>query len=291
MKNSNLKKKKEYFLNGIFVGLGFFFILGIIGTIFAVGFHVADEILPGTFIGNFNFDGNVSIQNIDITPLNESKTIYLDNSMTAQDIQNIIDAQPKHIAYGNSLIFQFTDGTYILNQTLYFSGFYGGTLIIQGNISEIDANVLHTTQKVILDFSSVDINGIYTSSNNQVYIYNLHIKINSNLNWRSGIYTTRNSHYSTIRYNFIEGTSTTYGSGISHFYGATGDIRFNYLSNINRGLQCGYTICFSYGNDDTGILPTYGLYSSNGASIGIYSTQPSGSTANQNSVSGGIIRS
>mgnify|MGYP001810046862 CR=1 FL=1 len=43
---------------------GFFFavlFLGILGVITAVGFHTADEILSGTFRGNFNFNGSVNV--------------------------------------------------------------------------------------------------------------------------------------------------------------------------------------------------------------------------------------
>lgn len=51
---------KEYFLKGISFGLGFLFIFGILfGLVYAVGFHTASEILPGSFNGNYIFEGTI----------------------------------------------------------------------------------------------------------------------------------------------------------------------------------------------------------------------------------------
>lgn len=51
---------KDY-LKGIKFGLGVFTIIGVLlGVVFAVGFHTADEILGGTFLGNYTYTGNVN---------------------------------------------------------------------------------------------------------------------------------------------------------------------------------------------------------------------------------------
>lgn len=48
------------FLKGIQIGLGFIFIIGLLfGIVFAVGFHSADEILGGIFLGDYKFTGEV----------------------------------------------------------------------------------------------------------------------------------------------------------------------------------------------------------------------------------------
>lgn len=50
------------FIDGIKLGLGFIFVIGLLfGTIYAIGFHSAEEILPGIFSGNYIFDGKIGI--------------------------------------------------------------------------------------------------------------------------------------------------------------------------------------------------------------------------------------
>ena len=51
------------FLDGIKLGLGFIFVIGIIfGLAWAVGFHNANEILSGTFVGDFIFQDDVVVK-------------------------------------------------------------------------------------------------------------------------------------------------------------------------------------------------------------------------------------
>ena len=82
---------------------------------------------------------------IDETILSESKVINFDNSMSVTDMQNIINIQPKNLN-GHTLTFQFADGTYTFgtNQLLW-SGFEGGTLLVQGNMSDSDTQNLSVT--------------------------------------------------------------------------------------------------------------------------------------------------
>lgn len=49
------------FLQGIKISLGVIFTFSILFSISAVGFHLASEILPGTFTGNYIFDGNITV--------------------------------------------------------------------------------------------------------------------------------------------------------------------------------------------------------------------------------------
>lgn len=61
---------KDY-LKGIKIGLGFFSVCFLIfGLVYAVGFHTANEILGGTFIGNYIFNGSVDFTSSNVTGLN-----------------------------------------------------------------------------------------------------------------------------------------------------------------------------------------------------------------------------
>lgn len=51
----------KIFFDGIYFGIGFIFVFCLIFSVSAIGFHFASEILPGTFIGDYSFDGNVAI--------------------------------------------------------------------------------------------------------------------------------------------------------------------------------------------------------------------------------------
>lgn len=290
--------KDSYFINGIKFSLGIIFTFGILFSVFAVGFHLAEEILPGTFNGNFSFNDKIEINNtlivdnIDFSPT-KTQTIDFDNSMTAAEIQAIIESVPRFIPSGQTITFQFADGTYNLNQQLSFFGFYGGgNIFIFGNTAEADATTLHTTQQVFLDFSSVDSSGIYVGKTMcGVYIYNLKIKVNTNINWRSAIQIAYTPIQATIRNSYLLGTDTTYGIGIYNTYGTIADMRYNYVSNLARGVECsGESTCFSFNTDDTGTLPAYGLYVQSAGTLGKYGIQPAGSTANENVGSGGEIR-
>lgn len=60
-------------IKGFKFAFGFFLFLGVLfGIVYAIGFHSADEILGGTFLGNYVFSGNVEINNL---VLNESSII------------------------------------------------------------------------------------------------------------------------------------------------------------------------------------------------------------------------
>lgn len=71
---------KEY-LKGIYFSLGFISVFLVIFSVSAVGFHLASDILPGTFqTGNFIFDGNLNIGALlNYEKLNVQGNIYLHN--------------------------------------------------------------------------------------------------------------------------------------------------------------------------------------------------------------------
>lgn len=56
------------FLDGIKLGMGFIFIIGIFfGLVYATGFHDASEILGGVFNGNFEFNGALKLNNSNLS--------------------------------------------------------------------------------------------------------------------------------------------------------------------------------------------------------------------------------
>ena len=85
-------------------------------------------------------------------------------------------------------------------------------MYIYVNITETDSTVEHITQKVFLDFSSYDINGIYAGRNDIfIVIKNLKIKVKRDINVRYAIRVYLNSKNTQVFYNYLLVTSTNYG--------------------------------------------------------------------------------
>lgn len=56
----NVMNLKNKFKDGMYLGLGFALIIGILGVVTAAGFHYANEIIPGDFQdGNYSFNGTI----------------------------------------------------------------------------------------------------------------------------------------------------------------------------------------------------------------------------------------
>jgi hypothetical protein len=79
-------------------------------------------------------------------------TVNFDPSMTASQIQTLINAVPKNLN-GHILTFQFADGTYTFDAALTYHGFYGGEVYILGNNS--DSQISGAAKSVVLNFSTV----------------------------------------------------------------------------------------------------------------------------------------
>jgi len=222
-----------------------------------------------------------------------SRTINIDNSMTASDIQNLIDSVGRYIPPDVTITFQFADGTYSLDNRLLFNGFYGGgTIILAGNTSESNATDLHTTQSVHLDFSSANSYGIHCRYT-QVLIRLTNLKITANT---SGGYYAVQADNSTVLvevlYSYLLGNSDSSGGCFRAFYCPSVRLVKTYLSNASIGIDSDWNShIVSRNNDDTGTPPKYALRAYNGAVIAKSgATQPSGSVTNENSGDGGVIR-
>jgi hypothetical protein len=220
-----------------------------------------------------------------------NQTINLTSSMTRADIQAEIDKVQKYIPYSKTVTFQFGDGTYTLNNSLNFHGFYGGgTLRIKGNTS--DGTSRYTTQSVVLDFDGQDSLALYL---NRIQcfteIFNLKILFNTNTTWRYGIYVNTCFNVSAY-YSYFVATSTNRGYGVHAWNRSYVQVRECYVDGMSRGLGSNYAShIFSYDNEYTGTQPIYGLVAVNGGVISKYdTTQPTGSTANELVQTGGEIR-
>jgi len=227
------------------------------------------------------------LRDIGITKANADITINFNSSMTASQIQALIDQQPRFVPWGTTLIFQFADGTYNLTEPLYFIGFFGGgRIFVQGNTSETAG--LHTNQAVFLDFSGTasGLSSIYVNACSIQSFVIRYLKIRK---FGSDVIKIRDSSASVV-YCYCIGNSSSHA--IVEFQRSFGRVNYTYVSGgAATGIQSddGATIiCLN--NDDTGTKPVYGLDARDGAVIGRRGTKPSGSTADEHTQSGGVIR-
>ncbi len=278
-------------LKGIKFSFGIFIFFSILTLITYAGSHYASNILGGTFLGNYTFNGSVEFKNginlngTKITPIKE-KTIYLNSSMNADEIQSIIDNQSKYIIPNGDLIFQFLDGEYKLNHSLDFKGFYGGgELYLYGNMSE--STQLHTNQTVFLNFTNVDDSGINIDNVGiRTKAYNFKIYSNPSY-WK--IILSVNSNFQ-ISGSYLFGGNSSYSVGINCNYNFC-YVSNTYFSSLERGLSSttGGNL-YSSNNDDFGTKPRYALVTYMGGLITKNSIQPEGSESNESIWAGGEIR-
>ncbi len=220
--------------------------------------------------------------------LSVSKAVSFDPSMTAAEIQALINEQPKHVLRGANLVFQFEDGTYNLDSYIEFCGFHGGgNIFIQGNPAESGA---HTNQAVHLDFSQADCHGIFIRgcNANGVMVYNLKVTVDTSISRRRCLYVT-SSRALYVRYNYFRGTNNSKGYGV-YTRQADAELMRNYFDNVRHAI-CTFAGCLmSNRNFTTGTSSYYGLYAAGGGVIGKHSTQPTGTVANEITSIGGEIR-
>lgn len=206
-------------------------------------------------------------------------TVLFDNSMSTEQIQSLIDAQPKWIDRRGALIFQFSDGTYSLTRSLRFWGFGGGGYMhIRGNMSE---SGLHTDQAVFLDFSGNSCSGlnIYNCWCS-VGVYNLKITTTSADNQDAlDVYNCSGS--TEVLYNYFRGTSAVNGGIGTYFSGTTrGRCYQNYYSQYSTAVAASDGAQLSeWDNDDVATNPTNARWSIRGALIGYYSSGLAGSNS------------
>lgn len=215
--------------------------------------------------------------------LAENTIINLDSSMTAAEIQALIDAQPMNLG-GYTLTFQFADGTYTLNNTLYFKYFFSGEINIFGNIAD---NSLSNTKNVNLVFGAT--HGIYLQ-NTRCTISVKYLAIqHSGSAGKSAIRFNNAIGDNYAHYNFIQGNSIAVGEGITavecFLYCDSNSFTSNYVAIYSYISFVNVSNC-----ESVTVLPGYGLLASSGGVISKNGTTPTGTTANQLTSVGGVVR-
>jgi len=216
----------------------------------------------------------------------ENKTVNLDNSMSASEIQALIDAQPK---FGADLTFQFADGTYTMDQGLLFTGFYNRVFIL-GNASNTS---LVSTKAVHLDFSTAGagVLGITCKSNRSIYAWYLQVTTPGGGN---EICINMEANLQSDVRHCAGACSTNTNSRIINSIYTKSFVYNNYLGLCQWGIYSGSVgEVVSHTNDDGGggAQPGYGLYASAGVIMKqTATTQPAGSTSNEGTGNGGVIR-
>jgi len=216
--------------------------------------------------------------------LASNTTVNLDASMTAAEIQALIDAQPKNLN-GLNLTFAFADGTYTLDSILTFKDFGNGTLSILGNTGE-DENTLHTNQAVYLNFTGVT-SGLRLTNNAQTYIHNLKIQI-TDTDTKACLY----ARFTTIRVQgcyFLNAGTTNSTIGVDANQVQT-FVGYTYFSKMKYGVKQSIGCCSLTACDDTGTKPDYGVYANLGGVVGWTVSIPTGATADTLMANGGIVQ-
>ena len=227
-------------------------------------------------------EGRVASIASSVSVLASDKTVNLDSSMDATEIQDSINAQPKNLN-GYALTFQFADGTYNMGSTsLSWLGFIGGTVLIKGNVGE---SGLHTNQAVIINYNlSSAINCFSFARTFLINISNIRINV-----------TTNTYVGSTISVSFptktiIQGCYLNRDAMLGeHLYVSSNvEMQNNYFTNgwsamtLFGGGIATVANCLSLTTN-----PNYGLISNSASIYKAGANMPVGITANELKLNGG----
>jgi hypothetical protein len=195
------------------------------------------------------------------TPI-AARTVNLDATMTRTEIQALIDAEQKYIASGGTLIFQFANGTYTLDGTLLFSGFFGGGNI--GIYGEAVAEAQTTAQAVHLDFSTAADHGIQVGGNSVPVIDVFNLKITgATAGFVGSVIGYNNAGYMLCRGCYMTAAGF---NGVGYYASALGfhSVRNMFVTRHSRGIYCTDAKVSMSACDDTGTMPTTGTLTERG---------------------------
>jgi len=233
-------------------------------------------------------EGKVPLSEITDIP-ETARTINVDNSMTATEIQAEIDSIGKYLPRGSTVTFRFADGTYNLNNQLLFSGFYGdGVINIAGNAS--DPETLNTTQSVHLNFN----NGTHGIA---ITLCDAFLDVKSlKVTTQDG---ARGIQYSFCRFGrirwsyFISTAKTSDGTRGLNALASSVLLQKNYFSGQKFAIFSERTSVVSLDgtNADTGTQPDIGYRANEGGIIMKGSAESiTGSISDDQTGSGGVVR-
>lgn len=214
-----------------------------------------------------------------------TRTVTIATTDNTAAAQAKIDAVGKYIDEGVVITFQFADGTHTHTAALEFNGFYGGgEITIQGNTGS-DSSAADA-KTVNLDMSASSCAGISISHCTcYVKIASLRVKTN---NGYDAIY----SYCSKWVHCLYVSAEIAGATGYCIFYTSTnGRVDSAYVTYGEYGIICSYLKITCGSNHSGSTNPKYGLGAVKGSTIAkASSTQPSGSTANEDVATGGVIR-
>lgn len=167
--------------------------------------------------------------------LTEDTTVNFDSSMSVADMQTLIDAEPKN-QNGYSLTFQFADGTYSFDDTLTFSDFFGGDLIIIGNDSD---GVPTGVARSVLLAGTTDAPLMAITNCQRVFHEYLEC-MNTNVTSGTIIVSFSDCNSVEVIRSTAYGASTPYGYGFNCYGGTSAVFNGVYLSVLERAISCTY---------------------------------------------------
>jgi hypothetical protein len=224
------------------------------------------------------------------TRLSAARTVNIANTLTAIEIQALINAQPRNLN-GFDLTFQFANGDHELDAGLAFNGFHGGIVYVLGDATE--ANTLRTNQAVFLDATNDAC--LYMLEFNRctsVVVRDIRFRVRDLL-VAMGV-LVNGCGYSSVEQCYLLGHGKTAANRGVYFNSTLGNVQTTNFSNLHYAISVSRGTVLSTGNDDTGTAPNYGLRADGGGRIGKSgtvgaNTQPAGSTADESAATGGEI--
>lgn len=216
--------------------------------------------------------------------LNNSLTINVTNTLTAAQIQNLINSVPKNLN-GNTLTLQFADGEYDLGASyLNFTGFTNGLFKVQGNLAD---TTLSNTKNVSLTTTST---GLYFSNcSTEMSVTSLKITSSASSYNHSQINAYKCPTEITVSNCALLGVNSLYGSGLR--VNSSTVYAYNTLTgNCNYGYYSQRGNLYLYGCDvDASNLPRVTLCANLGNIFVNTNTITSGSLGLTTVINGGSV--
>jgi len=244
--------------------------------------QLAEEV--NDFISSMNSFGSMISPDPDFV-LTTDTTVNITPSMTRSQIQSAINAVPKNLN-GHTVTFQFASGTYSFTDgKLLFFGFHGGTVIVQGDVSD---NYTFASKAVMLSSS-------YNSDNTIRFSHCFATVIVRSLSFtHSGGAATNVYVYSCsdITFDCCSFVHTAYTHPNLYISDSkTGRLTNNYFAKGSYGLYVGNSTCvLESGNETYSITPpSYGIGLIYGAEVSMLQLGLYGGTADYVLSPGSIV--
>jgi len=199
-------------------------------------------------------------------------TINFDNSMSAAEMQSLIDSAPKYIPYDRYVQFQFADGTYELDSYLVWNGFMGyGSVRIYGNTGETTGSP-YTTQSVVLDAQTQSVSIPIRLQGNSCHCIFRNIKV-SHVSGERAIYLVGNVR-ADLYYNYIAGDAHVNSWSYQAIYNSRGylyALRNTYSENYHAVTTSSAGMSFLREQARSGSYPVNITYADAGSQVHHYS--------------------